>query len=45
MWSEGSARSVKRQARAAMLMEEVDLDRELLRTLAERYNLSLPSGQ
>ena len=42
MWSEGSARSAKRQARAAALMEEVEMDRELLSVLVERYNLSLP---
>lgn len=43
MWSEGSARTMKRQARAAMLMEEVEMDRELLKELGERYNLSLPN--
>jgi hypothetical protein len=42
MWSEGSARTMKRRARAAALMEEVEMDRELLNTLAERYELSLP---
>lgn len=43
MWSEGSARTLKRLARAAMLLEEVEMDRELLTKLAERYDLKLPS--
>lgn len=42
MWSEGSARSAKRRARAATLMEDVEMDRELLEGLKRRYNLSLP---
>jgi hypothetical protein len=42
MWSQGSARTEKRRLRAAMLMEDVDMDRELLNDLARRYNLSIP---
>jgi hypothetical protein len=42
MWSEGSARSAKRRARATTLMEEVEMDHQLLQDLQRRYNLSLP---
>ena len=42
MWSQGSARTGKRRLRAATLMEDVEMDRELLNDLVRRYNLSLP---
>lgn len=45
MWSQGSARTEKRRLRAATLMEDVDMDRELLNDLVRRYNLSLPNGR
>lgn len=43
MWSEGSARSAKRMARAAALMEDVEMDRALLDELKRRYKLKLPA--
>lgn len=39
---DGSARTRKRLARVAMLLEEAELDHELLTQLLERYNLRLP---
>lgn len=42
MWSQGSARTEKRRLRAATLMEDVEMDRELLNDLVRRYNLSIP---
>jgi hypothetical protein len=42
LWSQGSARSAKRRLRAAALMEDCDMDRELLNDLGRRYHLSLP---
>jgi hypothetical protein len=42
MWSQGSARNAKRRARAEMLMEAVDMDRELLHDLQRRFASSLP---
>lgn len=45
MWCEGSARSAKRVARAAALMEDVEMDRALLDELKRRYNLKLPGEE
>jgi hypothetical protein len=42
MWPQESAGTAKRRLRAATLMEDVEMDRELLNDLMRRYNLSLP---
>jgi hypothetical protein len=42
MYLEPSARTHKRLERAANLLEEGEVDRQLLGTLLERYNLRLP---
>jgi hypothetical protein len=39
---EGTARTAKRLARVAVLLEENIVDRKLLNNVLERYNLSLP---
>ncbi|HEY2091520.1 MAG TPA: hypothetical protein VGJ81_06505 [Thermoanaerobaculia bacterium] len=39
----GSARTQKRVARAAQLLEEAQLDRTLLDDLVRRYHVRLPS--
>jgi hypothetical protein len=43
MYLEPTARTTKRRERAAALLEEIDLDRRLLDSLMQRYNLTLPS--
>jgi hypothetical protein len=40
-----SARTAKRLARVASLLEQADVDRDLLNKLLERYNLALPSTE
>jgi len=40
----GSARTRKRIVRAAQLMDEAELDRDLLDNLVKRYQLRLPSA-
>lgn len=42
MYLEPGARSRKRQARVAALLDEGNVDRTLLDALLERYNLALP---
>lgn len=42
MFLDGSARTDKRLARVAMLLESGKVDRELLRQILERYKLKLP---
>jgi hypothetical protein len=43
LYVEGSARTATRRERAARLLDQGDLDRELLNSLVERYNLQLPT--
>jgi hypothetical protein len=43
MYLQPSARSAKRVERVAGLLETADVDRELLDSLLQRYNLKLPS--
>lgn len=43
MYLDGAAATSTRRERAARLLDEADLDRELLDSLVQRYNLQLPT--
>ena len=45
MYLEGSARTRTRRERAARLLDQGNLDRALLHSLVERYNLHLPADE